>query len=110
MTIAIISFIYPNMDGEAKSTLKELSRRVDWLGLLMCLAASIIIIVPIQEGGIVFAWTSTLIITLLAVGGFCWLAFACWETWLARLSGERVVLPMVPHQAVIHRIIGACIM
>lgn len=109
IVVAAISFMYPSSVDEPSSTLRTLSKRVDWVGLLLCLAASIVIIVPIQEGGMVYAWNNGVIIALLAIGAFCWAAFACWETWLAKMTGERVVLPMVPHQAVIHRVIGACI-
>ena len=106
----MVSVMFPKMESRSEVTLKKTLRRVDWLGLILCLGASIVIILPLQEGGSQLAWSSTPVIAMTAVSAFCWVAFAGWEFWLSRRSGEHALLPMLPHHIIVHRVVGACIM
>lgn len=107
--ILLINFMFPKMEVQLSMTLKGSLMRIDWLGLTLCLAASIVMILPLQEGGTQYAWNSGPFISMIAAGDLSWTAFACWESWLSCRPGERVLLPMLPHHVVAHRVIGTCI-
>nr|POE72010.1 efflux pump fus6 [Quercus suber] len=89
LVITIVSFIFPKVEGRSLLSFEESLRRVDWLGLMLCLGASIFIILPIQEGGTQWAWDNALTVVLICLGALGWVAFASWEFWLSRVPGER---------------------
>lgn len=109
--IFMFSIMFPKTGSHRETTLKRILQRIDWLGLLLCLAASIVIILPLQEGGTQWSWSSAPAIVMLAVGASCWIAFAGWEFWLQGRSGEHATLPMLPPRIIVkNRVVGACIM
>lgn len=110
LVIALVVTVFPKTKAEAKQGFRKSVLRVDWLGLILLLAAAILVIIPLQEGGTDLAWDSGTIIALFVVGGFCWIAFGSWQTWLAFSAEDSGVLPMLPVRIARHRIIGTCIL
>nr|POE51900.1 putative box c/d snorna protein [Quercus suber] len=84
-----IFFIFPEVEERSLLSFKQSLRRVDWLGLMLCLGASILIIIPLQEGGDQWAWNGTLTIALICLGVVSWAAFASWEFLLSRVPGQQ---------------------
>lgn len=64
--------------------------QIDYAGVLLSAAATVLILVPISGGGSIFAWDSSVVIALLTAGGVCAIAFILVEWRLVRLP----VLPM----------------
>ncbi|KAL1409048.1 hypothetical protein Q8F55_005872 [Vanrija albida] len=64
--------------------------QIDYAGVLLSAAATVLLLVPISGGGSVFAWNGAVVISLLSVGAVCAAAFIVVEWRLARLP----VLPM----------------
>jgi predicted membrane channel-forming protein YqfA (hemolysin III family) len=47
--------------------------QIDYLGILLSAAGTILLLVPISGGGSTFAWNSAVVIALLIVGALCML-------------------------------------
>jgi hypothetical protein len=105
----LLAFLFPKDTTSPTASLKSLLLRIDWLGLLLSIAASIILIIPLQEGGADYSWRSATVVAMVAVGGLCWIAFAGWEVFISRHPGEKAVLPMMPNRVAYQRVVGACI-
>lgn len=108
--ILTVFILFPKMENAATISFKHSLKRVDWPGLTLCLAASIVVITPLQEGGSQWAWDSAKFIAMIAAGGLFWVVFAGWEYHLSGVIGNSSLLPMVPHGAIMHRVTGACIL
>ncbi|KAF1829373.1 MFS general substrate transporter [Decorospora gaudefroyi] len=79
----------PPKDAGPSLTARDVSKRIDYWGILMGSAALILILIPVAGGGDYFAWDSPMVISMLAVGGCCLLAFVFIEKRVA-------LLPMMP--------------
>ena len=62
---------------------------IDWIGIVTFLGFTLMILIGLDFGGVVFSWNSAKVICLLAVGGAMMFAFVFTESRLARY-------PMVP--------------
>ena len=85
-------------------------RRVDWLGAVLLLAASTLLVFALQEGGsTAYAWNSATIVSTLTISGLCWVAFC---SWIARLSfGNRGQLRAIfPLHIALTRPVGPAIL
>ncbi|KAI4724049.1 MFS general substrate transporter [Aureobasidium sp. EXF-10728] len=85
----ICSFILPPSKGSPKQDFRIITKKIDYWGILFGSAAIILILIPVSGGGSYFSWNSPLVISMLAVGGSCALAFLFVEHKIA-------VLPMMP--------------
>ena len=85
-------------------------RRVDWLGAVLLLAASTLLVFALQEGGsTAFAWNSALIVSTLTVSGICWVGFFVWISYLSFGNGIRL-RAIFPFTIALTRPIGPAIM
>ena len=72
----------------------EAVKRVDFLGALLLLAASILFISALEEGGTEYSWTSSVVLSLLSLSVVLWIVFLYWERHLgSRQSAQEPVLP-----------------
>ena len=69
-------------------------KRIDFLGAFMSLAASVLIIFALQQGGVIYAWNSSAIVSVFILSGILWLAFVVWETMLS--NRNSVCEPIFP--------------
>ena len=72
-------------------------QQVDWLGAILLLAASTLLVFALQEGGgAAYAWNSSIIISTLVISGVCWIAFFAWISWLSfgPVQRLRAIFPM----------------
>ena len=55
-------------------------KRMDWAGIILLLAGSILLIVGLQEGGsFLRSWSHSLVTASLTTAAVCWIAFWSWE-------------------------------
>ncbi|PQE29886.1 major facilitator superfamily transporter protein [Rutstroemia sp. NJR-2017a WRK4] len=80
------------------SKLKE----IDFIGALLLLCASILLITDLLEVSTVFTWHSAVIICLLTVSGVMWILFGGWESFLG--SRNSITEPMFPRALLHNRI------
>ncbi|KAL1876600.1 hypothetical protein Plec18167_005007 [Paecilomyces lecythidis] len=60
-------------------------RMIDWLGLLINIAAVLLTLIPLSEGGSLYAWRSPLVIAMLTIGGVLLIVFVLIEWKVAKL-------------------------
>lgn len=58
---------------------KQKIQRVDGLGAMLLLVATVLLVAALQEAGLNYPWKSAFIISLLTVSGICWILFIFWE-------------------------------
>ena len=59
-------------------------RQVDYIGALLLLAASTLLVFALQEAGATtYLWNSPTIISTLVISGASWIAFFAWISWLS---------------------------
>lgn len=78
-------------------------RRVDFVGAFLSLAASVLIIFALEQGGVVYPWDSAAIVTTLVLSGILWLGFITWERQLSK--GNGVCEPIFPWRLVHDRFV-----
>lgn len=82
----LIAFALPRNFPDSRSThdvcgasFKHNFRRLDILGTLLLLAASVCIVSALEEGGTEYKWTSAVVLALLIVGVIMSFIFLLWE-------------------------------
>lgn len=53
--------------------------RLDFVGAILLLAASLLLVTALQQTALDFAWSSPAIIVMLVLSGLSWIAFFAWE-------------------------------
>ncbi|KAI0097180.1 major facilitator superfamily transporter [Nemania sp. FL0031] len=78
-------------------------KRIDFLGALLSLAASILLVFALQQGGVAYSWNSSAIIASFVVSGLLWIGFVLWER---KLSLQPIVCePLFPWRLAKNRFI-----
>lgn len=96
--IAVMLFCWPRKDKmytKPKISWQSL-RQVDWLGAVLLLAASTLLVFALQEAGSrAFTWSSATIVSTLTISGACWIGFFAWISWLSfsRVRYPRAIFP-----------------
>ncbi|CCH40658.1 putative MFS-type transporter [Wickerhamomyces ciferrii] len=83
----LIWWYLPN--SHSPISIKEKLLNIDYLGFLFSSVGLILVLIPINGGGLTFAWDEPKVIIMFAVGGFCLLTFLVIEWKVAKL-------PMLP--------------
>jgi MFS family permease len=68
---------------------REKLAKIDWLGIGAAVTAVVFILVPINSGGSIFPWNSTLVIAMLSIGGF-------FSVLLVLIEKRFAQLPIIP--------------
>ncbi|OTB06093.1 hypothetical protein M426DRAFT_259520 [Hypoxylon sp. CI-4A] len=97
-------FLYGKSNRFIRSMVAERAwKRVDLLGALLSLAASILLVFAVQQGGVAYSWNSSAIIASFILSGILWIGFFGWER---QLSKRNVVCePMFPWRLVRNRFV-----
>ncbi|KAF5593558.1 major facilitator superfamily transporter [Fusarium subglutinans] len=82
---------------------KQMWKRVDFVGMAVSLAASILIIFALEQGGVAYPWGSGAIVSTFVLSGVLWIAFVAWERLLSKKRGVRE--PMFPWSLVHNRFV-----
>ncbi|KAK3694253.1 major facilitator superfamily domain-containing protein [Podospora appendiculata] len=70
--------------------------KIDFVGNILLVVASILLVFAIQQGGsFVWKWSSPVIISSLAISGVSWFILGAWETYLYYGNG-RPIQPIFP--------------
>lgn len=78
-------------------------KRVDFVGMVVSLAASILIVFALEQGGVAYPWGSGAIVSTFVLSGVLWIAFVVWERMLSKKDGVRE--PMFPRSLVHNRFV-----
>lgn len=107
--LVIDHFVLP-LKPVTGSISKKLAK-IDYLGIFLSAAATVLLLVPISGGGTTFAWSSATAIALLVVGALCAVAFIISQWKFARLpilpcecSSDRSVWPGLMDSASLQRL------
>ena len=107
--------LFPRQKKDTRSTDKgswklQSILRVDWLGFVLLLAATILVILALEEGGNPISWDSATIVVMFVMGGISWIMLAVWQTYLTYRPGEHLPMPVFPLRVILHRIIGGLVL
>ncbi|KAL2200416.1 drug resistance transporter EmrB/QacA subfamily [Corynascus similis CBS 632.67] len=93
LAILIIAIFLPASKADSDSTFTArlranfsqiATRRVDFIGAVSLLAASVLLVFALESGGTRYEWNSGPIISTLALSGLLWMVFIIWEIYLER--------------------------
>nr|POE88313.1 efflux pump fus6 [Quercus suber] len=85
LTAMIVLLVSWPGDGKNMKRRRVKLSDVDWLGALLLLAASVLLVFGLQQAGsTAFAWNSAGSIVVFVLSGLCWIAFVIWIVYLHR--------------------------
>ncbi|KAL8387383.1 hypothetical protein RB595_009942 [Gaeumannomyces hyphopodioides] len=100
--------LYPRQRQQNTTTILQSFGMIDFPGALLLLAASMMLVYPIQEAGSMkYPWDSVPIVVTLTLSSLCWIAFWGWEALLHARGGR--VAPVFPMSLATHRAYVACL-
>lgn len=110
--LALVAFIIAWPRDRSKKTLtKSAFASIDILGSLLLVAASVLLVFAMQEGGTyVLAWSGPVIIACFTLVGVCFLAFIAWQSWLTAHPDFPVKVTFPVKIVVTHRVIGSAVL
>ncbi|KAI1072877.1 hypothetical protein LB507_011464 [Fusarium sp. FIESC RH6] len=82
---------------------KQVWKRADFVGMVVSLVASILIVFALEQGGVAYPWGSGAIVSTFVLSGVLWIAFVVWERVLSKKDGVRE--PMFPWSLVHNRFV-----
>ena len=104
LSIAIVAVFLPAAKHDTPITMrerfrnklsKEAFKRVDFLGAFLLLAASVLLVFALEEGGSRYPWNHAAVIAPLVLSVVAWVAFVVWEIWLEKSgSVQEPIFPM----------------
>ncbi|MCJ1233481.1 hypothetical protein MMC14_001439 [Varicellaria rhodocarpa] len=81
-------------DGMFRSFSVAAARKVDFLGVFLLLAASILFVTAVQEGGTEYQWNSAVVLSLFCISMVLWILFFCWQKLASgRQNTHEPILP-----------------
>jgi hypothetical protein len=103
IAITGIYTLWPDERRNKYDTKTGLSK-IDFVGNLLLVIASILLIFSIQEGAsFVWKWSSPIIIWSMVISGACWFLLFVWETYLFYGSSQKVE-PIFPLRLAVGRV------
>ncbi|KAI1354865.1 putative multidrug resistance protein fnx1 [Xylaria sp. FL0043] len=99
-------FPYHGQPDHESKTLKELFtlptlNRIDVLGTIIILCATLALVSAFEEADKKFAWSSTYVITLLTTSGLLWIGLAIWERHVT--LSNQIREPILPWRFFLNR-------
>lgn len=77
--------------------------RIDILGAFLLLAASILLVFALEEGGTRYTWSSAMVVATITLAIFSWIAFVGWEYFVDRFTS--LLEPIFPLRLLQDRIL-----
>ncbi|KAL7621663.1 hypothetical protein AAE478_008990 [Parahypoxylon ruwenzoriense] len=81
---------------------------LDYLGMLLCLVASMMVIFALEQGGLFYPWNSAVIVASFVISAIGFVGFVVWE-WLISINhrwAPKSTLPLFPVHLGKQRIVG----
>ncbi|PQE07460.1 major facilitator superfamily transporter protein [Rutstroemia sp. NJR-2017a BBW] len=96
--LSIITFSLPrnfprHCEEKNKIDISLLSK-IDFLGALLLLAGTVLLIAALSEGQVRYAWNSAIIITFFVLSGVLWIIFLLWQWYSSNRCSK--IQPMFP--------------
>jgi MFS family permease len=102
--VAALCFIigWPNKTSTYDNAARQWAE-FDVLGAFLLLAASVLVVFGLQEGGTgTYSWSSSVVVATIVVGVICWILLIVWEYYVfQKWSGK--IASMFPFELLIHR-------
>ena len=110
--IPLIIFVWTAPRPGAGIPVIQQLKRIDWLGALLLLSASVLLVFGLEQGSTgTYAWTSKTILTSLTVSGVSWGGFVVWQQYLIkRKNNKSGLIPIFPMRAFSGRIMTSVLM
>lgn len=109
LALAALFVSWP-MRSKQKRFSREAVKTVDLLGCVLLLAASVLLIFALEEGGAyIYAWDSATIVACFVVSAVSFVAFVAWQGCLARHPRWPVQV-IFPTSVVRQRVVGAAVL
>lgn len=77
-------------------------RRIDYGGIALNLASTLLLLIPLSGGGVTYSWSSSFFIATLTVGIVFFILFVLYEWKLAKLPIMPLHLYKAPHCSALH--------
>lgn len=87
---------HKTMKAQLRSKFSKASlSRLDTLGVVFLLAASILLVFALEEAGQRYSWKSAVIVSTITLAGICWISFIGWEYLLDKSpSPQEPIFPL----------------
>ncbi|KAK3939457.1 putative multidrug resistance protein [Diplogelasinospora grovesii] len=96
LAVAGIYMLWPDQRRHRYDVWTAISK-IDFLGNLLLIMASILFILAIQQGGSwIWDWTSPALVCTLFVSALCWVLLGVWEWYLCYGKNTRQIQPIFP--------------
>jgi hypothetical protein len=102
----VVFFLYPGRPG-SKDYIRDAVRKVDWLGVVLSIVATTLLLFAFEEAGLRFPWKSAAIIVSMILSGVCWVCFGFWQHYLTEKEGT--IAPIFPAMLVKNRVLAAAL-
>ncbi|KAF2786130.1 MFS multidrug transporter-like protein [Melanomma pulvis-pyrius CBS 109.77] len=98
LTVVMLQFLLPRNFPNALSDekrhgvqirLRDFAQRIDYLGAFALLAASVFMVVALENAGLRHPWKSPIVAVPITISGILWLLFVFWERTLTIKKGIR---------------------
>lgn len=82
--------------------------RIDVLGIILLLAASVLLVFALEEGGTRYSWSNAIVIATLVLAVVLFIAFGVWEVYVEKSPGKQE--PVFPPSICKNRISSAMLL
>ncbi|KAL4971259.1 major facilitator superfamily domain-containing protein [Aspergillus desertorum] len=104
--MVMFALAWPRYRAHDQVIRKDITK-FDAVGSLLLLAASVLVVFGLQEGGTgAFEWGSSVVIVTLVVGCVCWIALLAWS-FVLTLPGRSNIAAIYPLRLFSHRVLAA---
>lgn len=86
-----------------RETIKQTLRKIDFIGALLLLTASFMLVTALLEVSANYPWSSPTIITLFTLAGIFWPLFFAWERYIGSKKNNKIE-PLFPWRFMSSRI------
>ncbi|KAJ4264444.1 hypothetical protein NW762_005644 [Fusarium torreyae] len=117
LAIVLVTFFLPASEESKNISILKVLRskvkrsnwaRIDVLGIILLLAASVLLVFALEQGGTRYPWRSAAIIATLALSVACFIAFGFWEVHVEHSPGKQE--PVFPPSICKQRISSAMLL
>lgn len=86
-------------------------KRLDYFGAVLVLAGTVLPVFIINQAAIRdYAWNSATTISVLIIGGLCWVVVVLWQWHIDRSPRFRLLRPQLPFRIMSSRVMMAAIL